>query len=493
MKLYRLLATIAAAFFFTAEFQAQNVTGSDNTTWKAEAFGSAASGTNTPFWLASNRYGLVPLEAGNGYVLAGVTHEQGLGGSWRWQAGVSMAAVEPRYRTVLVQELYAGISYKRIQLTVGSKENYTSLWDRELSTGDMVFSTNARPIPEVNLSMPDFTVVPFTGGWLQVKGDFAVGRSFDSDYLEQFAQPGSTYVQDVLWHHKSGYLRIQDSQGSFPLSAIVGIKHWAQWGGKSSNPSIGKQPQSLGDFIRVIAGSEGGTGATLSDQINVLGNHYGSYDMEVTYAGKGWLLKGYHQLYFEDKSGMELASGSDGLWGLQLDLPKISWLRKVVVEHVVTRNQSGQFHFIDFDHNGYPGRGGGGDSYYNNGEYTTGVSYFNRGLGSPLIPSPEYNGDGLLGFPNNRVSDWHMGLSGSLSPLVEYRLLGTVMNTYGTHNRPFRDIKRGLSGLLDITYRHPQLKGWQFTGTVAGDARDLFGRSLGVSLRVTKTGLLKTW
>ena len=45
MKLYGLLATIAAAFFFTAELQAQSVTGSDSTTWEAEAFSSIASGT----------------------------------------------------------------------------------------------------------------------------------------------------------------------------------------------------------------------------------------------------------------------------------------------------------------------------------------------------------------------------------------------------------------------------------------------------------------
>ena len=493
MKLYGLLATIAAAFFFTAELQAQSVTGSDSTTWEAEAFSSIASGTYTPFWMASNRYGLVPLETGNGYLLAGVKHEKKLGNNWRWQAGVSMAAIEPRYRSVLVQELYAGISYKSLLLTAGSKENYTSLWDRELSSGDMVLSTNARPIPEINLSMPVFTVVPYTRGWLQVKGDFAVGRSFDTDYLDQYIRNGVTYVQNVLWHHKSGYLRIHDSRGSFPFAATVGIQHRVQWGGESNNPRIGKQPQSFGDFLRVIAGSEGGEGATASDKINVLGNHFGSYDMEIAYKGKGWSLKGYHQKYFDDKSGMELANGTDGLWGFQVDLPSFSLLRKVVVEHVVTRNQSGQFHFLDFDHGAHPGRGGGADGYYNNGEYTTGVSYFNRGLGSPLIPSPEYNNNGTLGFPNTRVSDWHLGLSGALSAQVEYRLLGTVMNTYGSHGQPFRTIKRGVSGLLDITYIHPQLNGWKFTGTVAADGRELFGRSIGVSLRVTKTGLLKAW
>ena len=45
----------------------------------------------------------------------------------------------------------------------------------------MVLSPNARPIPEIKLSMPEFTIVPLTKGWMQVKGDFAVGKSFDTD------------------------------------------------------------------------------------------------------------------------------------------------------------------------------------------------------------------------------------------------------------------------------------------------------------------------
>ena len=51
---------------------------------------------------------------------------------------------------------------------------------------------------------------------------------------------------------------------------------------------------------------------------------------------------------------MIFVNNTDGLWGGQLDLPKFPWLRKVVVEYLVTRDQSGQFHFIDFDHDLIP-------------------------------------------------------------------------------------------------------------------------------------------
>ena len=424
----------------TASFAQEEETTPEATTYKAEIFGSVASGDNAPFWMVSNRYGIVPLEANNGYLNAGVFHNQTFGKGFSWGAG-----------------LYA------------------------------------RPIPEVNISIPEFTVVPLTKGWMQVKGDFAVGRSFDKDYLANFTNNKQTYVDNVLWHHKSLFVQIKDTRNDFPLSGVIGVQHWAQWGGTSTNPKIGKQPQSIKDLIRVICGSEGGGDATVSDQINVLGNHYGSYDFKLAFTQPNWQVSAYYQHFFEDKSGMIFVNNTDGLWGGQLDLPKFPWLRKVVVEYLVTRDQSGQFHFIDFDHDLHPGVGGGGDDYYNNGEYTTGASYFNRAIGSPLIPSPEYNENGSLGFKNNRVRDWHFGAEGAISSQVSYRVLVTVMNSWGRHATPFLSKKRGASGLLDISYQHPRLSGWEFTGSLAADAGSMFGDNFGFSLKVAKRGILKSW
>lgn len=466
---------------------------SNATVYKAEAFGSAATGSNTPFWMVSNRYGIVPLDAGNGYLNAGVFHQQQLGKGFRWSAGLDLVAAVPRHRNVFIQQLYAELGYKSLLLSIGSKERYSSLLDRSLSTGDMVLSPNARPIPEINLSMPEFTVVPLTKGWMQIKGDVAVGRSFDSDYLENFTGSKQTYIKNVLWHHKSFYVRIKDTQNDFPLSGTIGVQHWAQWGGTSTNPKAGKQPQSFKDFLRVFSGKEGGGDATLSDQINVLGNHYGSYDFKLQYTKPTWALSAYYQHYFEDKSGMIFVNSADGLWGLQLDLPKFSWIRKVAMEYFVTRDQSGPFHFIEFDHSIHKGPGGGADDYYNNGEYSTGVSYFNRAIGSALVPSPEYNTDGSLGFKNNRVRDWHFAAEGDLSPQVSYKVLLTLMNSWGQHRKPLLDNRRGASGLVDISYRHPHLSGWEFTGSFAADAGSMFGKNAGFSLKVAKRGILKAW
>ena len=176
----------------------------ESTGYRVEAFGSIAKDKNTPFWMVSNRYGIVPLEAGNGYLRAGVFHSQRFRCERRfyWNAGVDLVGAAPRYRNVYMQQLFADLGYRSLLLSIGSKENYTSLWDRELSSGDLVHSANSRPLPEINLSLPHFVVVPLTKGWLQVKGDFAVGRSFDSAFLERYVQNVS-YIEHVLWHHKS--------------------------------------------------------------------------------------------------------------------------------------------------------------------------------------------------------------------------------------------------------------------------------------------------
>lgn len=466
----------------------------DATIYTTEIAGSAATGSNTPFWLVSNRYGVVPLDAGNGLLRAGVFHNQHFGSKFRWGAGVDVVGTVPRHHNIFIQQAYAELGYRSLLLSIGSKERYNSLWDRNLSSGDMVHSPNARPIPEVNLSMPAFTIVPWTKGLLQVKGDFAVGKSFDTDYLEDFANAKQNYIKDVLWHHKSFFFRIKDTRNDFPLSFTAGVQHYAQWGGTSTDPRIGKQPQSFKDLIRVIFGREGGGDATDSDQINVLGSHYGSYDFKLNYSAKDWAGHFYYQHYFNDKSGMEFANKADGLWGLEIDLPFLPWLNKIVGEYLVTMNQSGPMHFIIYDRNKWKdGRGGGNDDYYNNGEYRTGFSYFNRGIGSPLIPAPEYNTNGSLGFKNNRVKSWHLAAEGDINTQLSYRILFTAMNGWGTSYVPFLNKKYGTSSLIDIRYRHPGLNGWVFNGAFAADTGTMLGKSIGFSLGVTKSGILKAW
>ncbi|MDR2773686.1 MAG: capsule assembly Wzi family protein [Tannerella sp.] len=462
-----------------------------STEFNIEAFGSAATGKYTPFLIVGNRYGTIPLDAGNSYLRAGTFHNRPLKKNIRIGAGVDIIASTPRYRNVYIQQLYVEIGYKWLNLTIGSKENYTSLWDRNLSSGDLVHSANARPIPEINISVPKFTPVPATKGILQFKGDFAAGRSFDTEYLKQLKNNNQHYIENVLWHHKSLHIRLLDPYDNFPLIATIGVRHHAQWGGTSTNPKEGIQPHSWKDFIRVITGSSGGDDASLSAQVNVLGNHYGSYDVKLGYSHPLFDIHLYKQHFFDDVSGMELFNLPDGLYGIQVNISNFPLINRILLEYIYTKNQSGPAHYIWFDHSVYPGYGGGNDSYYNNGEYTTGTSYFNRSVGSPLITSPEYNKNGSIGFKNNRIQAWHIGFDGYLSKRVAYRILMTNSEGWGTMGVPFLKKTDDFSCAAKISYCHPHLEGWLFSGEIGADTGSIYGDNPGVAISVSKTGILK--
>ena len=469
---------------------AQN-TSVGTTVFQIEMSGSAATGKYTPFWIVSNKYGTIPLDAGNACLRTQVTHLQSLGKEFHWSVGIDVIAATPRYRNIYVQQLFASIHYKNLNLTIGSKENYSSLWDKELSSGDMVHSSNARPIPEINLSVPKFTALPFTKRRLQYKGEFAFGQSFDTQYLQSYLNDNTNFVKNIRWHHKSLHLRLLDPNNQFPLTAVIGMRHHAQWGGTSTNSALGKQPQSFKDLIRILLGKSGDESASLSDQINVLGNHYGSYDFKIGYLSPAFDVHIYMQHFFEDVSGMELYNFPDGLWGLQVDMPNISWINKIVIEYLDTRNQSGPVHYLWLDHDLYPGHGRGSDNYYNNGEYTTGVSYFNRGIGSPLLTSPEYNENKVLGFKDNRVRAFHVGLQGYLSKQLLYNILATSSESWGTMHKPYLKKKSNIACIAKISYCHPRLEDWLFTGEIATDYGTNYGNNAGICLSIKKTGFIK--
>ncbi|MDR3268301.1 MAG: capsule assembly Wzi family protein [Tannerella sp.] len=466
----------------------------DYTIYRIKTFGSLSTNGQTPFWITGNRYGIVPVAANNGYLQAGLFHRQPLGGGWEWRAGLDMVACTPRYRSVYVQQIYAALACRWLNLSIGSRSDYNynqSLMNPVLSSGDMGISANARPVPEVNLSIPRFIALPGTGGWLQSKGNFAVGRSFDTDYLHAFARPDQYFIKDMLWHHKSLYLRIKDTKNNAPVSMTLGLRHIAQWGGISSDPTadIRRQPQSLKDFIRIVLGKSGDEKATLSDRINVLGSHYGTYDFRLGYEKDKASVFVYYQHFFDDASGMEFKNAGDGLKGIQIDLPGFKYLNRIVLERLVTVNQSGPFHFIEFDHNKYPGYGGGGDDYYNNGEYTSGHAYFNRSLGSPLLISPEYNTDGSLGFKHSRMYAWHLGTEGVLTNVVSYRLLVSAMESFGTPYVPTPAKRSDVSFTTDFHYRFRD--SWLFSASFAADRGSLLGNHVGFGVSVAKRGLIR--
>lgn len=463
-----------------------SVSAQDSLTYRLDAFGSVAAKDITPFWIVNNSYGVVPLRSNNAYGRADLYWKHQFNKDLSLKAEIDLTGAHRHSSSVFIQQLYASLSYKALNLTIGSKEQYRSMLYRNLSTGDFDYSPNARPIPEINLNIPEFTTVPHTKGILQIKGDFAVGGSTDNHYTERTKYPGEDYTIDVLWHHKSLFFKLYDPDRRFPFSMIFGFEHAAQWGGYTTAENIGELPHTFFDFIRIVLGKSGGSSATEGDQINVLGNHQGTYNLKFAYKTHCFDVAIYKQHYFDDPSGEEYANWRDGIWGAECSLNNRTWLKKMVVEYFNTTNQSGPMHFLNHDRPNT--RGGGNDDYYNHTNYLSGWSHWGRALGNPLITSPEYNKNGELFFPNNRIKAIHLGLEGDISTALSYRILITGMYSWGRMFYPFLERKDNFSSLLECNYIHPRLKDWKFSIQSAFDTGDLYDNNFGCSFKISKSG-----
>lgn len=459
--------------------------------YKLETFGSLGSGDFTPFWITHNTYGVAPLKANNAYIRANANWSHSFSEQFKLEAGMDLLAAAHHTSTVWVQQLYADLSYRSLKLSIGPKERYNSMLDKRLSTGDMNYSTNARPIPEINFSFPEFTTVPFTNDILMFKADFAVGKSFENDYILETKNFDTNYAQDILWHHKSLFFKLEDPQKKIPLSFILGLDHAVQWGGWTTHENFGKMTTSFKDFLRIVMGQSGGSGSIETDQVNVLGNHQGTYNVKLAYEASAFKTAIYKQHYYDDNSGLEYANWRDGIWGLEAEFFKQSYLKKIVLEYVQTTNQSGPMHFLNYDPTReiHP-RGGGNDDYYNHVIYYQGWSYFGRTIGNPLITSPAYNNDGQIHFKNNRIKALHFGAEGTLSAEITYRALFTGMQAWGRMQAPFLNRKDNFSALLEGNYQPRKLQGWNFGLQLAFDTGDLYGDSFGASFKIRKTGRL---
>ena len=80
---------------------------------------------------------------------------------------------------------------------------------------------------------------------------------------------------------------------------------------------------------------------------------------------------------------------------------------------------------------------------------------------------------------SNRVKGFHIGLNGSPTSEIDYRILVSVAKHWGTYGSPYRNIRRNQNGLLEVTYKPEQIRGWSFTLAGAVDGGNMLGESWG--------------
>ncbi len=304
-----------------------------------------------------------------------------------------------------------------------------------LSTGSLIRGKNSIPIPQISLLLPNYKKIQILETQFYIKGGYSHG------WLSK-----GNYIKAPFLHEKYFYLKKEFNND---LELEAGIFHEAIWGGETIE--YGFQPQGFTDYLRVVFGKSASKNAYLGEQINVLGNHLGVWDIAITKNYKLTKYKFYFQHPFEDKSGafqyffdelkeLKLSKNSfDGLFGFEVDSKKRKLFSTIVYEYLNTMFQSGSLSASRSDST-Y-----GRDNYFNHYIYQSGWTYKNRMIGNPLFTVGSSSSKDQIYITNNRIKSHHIGISGYLNSKIRYKILVTKSKNYGTyddHHRLIEDEKQ---------------------------------------------------
>ena len=468
----------------------------------------------TPLWLNANKHGLSSLDEFNGYLRGAVTRPLATDSARRWGIGYGVdVAVPVNYTSnIVIQQAFAEARWLHGVLSVGAKEYPMELKNQTLSSGSQTLGINARPVPQVRLALPEYWTIPGTKQWLHLKGHVAYGMMTDDGWQHDFTNREQKYADHVLYHSKAGYLKLGNDATFFPFSLELGLEMACEFGGKPYQPHDGKMisiPTNSGikDFWNAFI--PGGSDATDGSYGNFAGNQLGSWLARLNFNTDLWHVAVYADHFFEDHSQMFfldyngygegaewntkkkrryfMYSLKDIMLGAEVNIKYGTWLRNIVFEYIYTKYQSGPYNH-DRTQN-ISDHVAGLDDYYNHNTYT-GWQHWGQVIGNPLYRSPLYNTDGRIEVQMNRFYAFHLGVDGSPTERLDYRVLATYQKGWGTYDQPFTKARFNVSFLAEAAYKFDH--NWTVKGGYAMDFgnKQMLGHNAGFQLTVTKHGLL---
>ena len=355
--------------------------------------------------------------------------------------------------------LYAHVRLYIVDITAGICPMTTGAEDPELSSGGLLFSGNAHPVPRISIGIDRWTSFPGLFGYVEVKGGLTHGWLADN----------SEVVSKTLLHHKFAGVRIG---GRLPVNISYEFHHVAQWGGYST--VYGDLGNNWKAYVNTFLVRSGGT--MPNDQINAQGNHIGYQQLAMDVKGEGWKVSAYWQAINEDGPIRFIGCGmnsKDGLWGVHASQSRWPFISGVTYEFIHTTDQAGPFH--DKDGCVY----GGADGYYGNSIYRQGWSYYGNIIGSPL-----------LSLTNNRVRAHYAGLKGDIYGF-QYRAACLYAENFGRYAAPVYSTNTAV--LLEVRKRVEQAWGLEFGVALSGDFGTQWGNAFGAMVTISKRGIITQW
>lgn len=474
-----------------------------NLIYRFETAGMTGVGDNAPFWHTSNRQGLPSVRTSNGYMhfatLGSMLMANGFGVDYGMDLGLGAGLEKNWY----VHQLYIDLNYKWLGLEVGMKERWSDK-NHTLSSGALTWSGNSQPVPDIRIGIPDYVRVPILGSWFSVKGHVGYGRLTDDKWRKN-NPVGNQYIDGVLFHSKSAFIRVGDYD-RFPLQFTLGLEMNNMFGGVRYNKGVGTpMPSDAAAYWTVLLPFH-----QIEEQGNSDGDNLGSWHLNLDYMLNDWHIGAYYEHFYEDHSsmlGIEYKNDMqgkkdfiffgfrrnwfDGLFGIEVNAPdNIRFFRNAVFEFMNTRGLCGPIcHSAACNIEGMQviEEVDGRDGMYNHGIYDS-YTHWGYAMGTPVLISPAYNTDNTNRFRSNRVQMVHLGVDGSITDKIDYRVLGTTTTHWGCYGAPLKEIEQVTSVMLECSYWLGDSFSWKFTlsGAMDFDSSDLLGNNKGVMLTISK-------
>lgn len=461
--------------------------------YRIEAGFSGGTAGSNPFWVRSNQYGEVPLEAGGFTLRAQLTKDYVIkpGSKWSYGYGLRAFVNAGQANQLQLTEAYIKLRYGAFEFYGGRRREIQGLVDTVLTAGSYIWSGNALPMPKVDIRIARYTPI-FKNGLIAIRGNFAHGWFGTSDS-----------VKNYFLHQKSFYVRV--GKPDWRLKVHVGFNHQVQWGGTllyqryDRGVRITKFGTDLQTYWFVVSGKSLYSDRSLynADTLTILngqataeggnrvGNHLGTIDLGFEYETERtrWFL--YRQSIYEAGALFYLANISDGLHGLSIQRKGISQgIQRILIEYLQTSSQGGPI----AESRSTIGQIRGIENYFNNGRYVDGWVYQNKTIGAPFIMPLEY----ATGAPQTQYKSPHYLLYSRVNALtigvkshfgkVDLLTRASFSTNLGNYDFPvfYRQISLQQQIVLPI-------KDYNLSATIGYDSQGLLRSNLGGMFLISRS------
>jgi len=463
-------------------FNAKNSLAQDSTLRYNAAVLLAGSTGKTPFWIRANQNATIPL---NGNFVSGhwgiyKIYNNNNPRIFQWSGGAEVVTNYEQSGKVIFTDLYIAGKIGPIEFLAGQKKGVMGLMDTTLTSGSLSFSGNARPFPQIKISVPRFFPLAFTNYLVSLKFSYSDGLLGGSDI-----NYGSIHHVPLTYlHQKSLYFKVGMPNNN--LNIYAGINHQVIWGGENKiSPSY--------DLISSKAYWHAITGKTFN--YRKIGDHFGTIDLGTEWKNSNWSYFLYRQNIYETGSLFQLTHFQDGLNGLRIKRNKVASnqkytnfiIRSLLFEFINTKNQinNSPLSGLAIFEKG---------NYFNSYIYSNGWAYRGRGLGTPLITEKNLSDKNLPEVAtqftnNNRITTFHTGFEATwLNTSLTFK--GTYSSNFGTYLRPFNNNKKQLSVLITAEKNIKKWNNLSFITSISSDSGSLYPNSMGILVGIRKNGFL---